>query len=52
VSFVAVKAHTMRMPSLSEPSKIDLAVLFLGGVALLIGCLLLLDIALVRLSGL
>jgi hypothetical protein len=41
----------MQMPSLSELGKIELIVLFLGGVALLTGSLLLLEIALFDVSG-
>jgi len=41
----------MRMSRLSELRKIDLAVLFVGGAAMVIGSLLLLEIALYDLSG-
>jgi len=41
----------MRMPSLSELSKIDFVVLFVGAAGVVIGSLLLLEIALYDLSG-
>ena len=47
---MAAKVFPVRMPFLSELSKIGLVVLFVGGVALVAGSLLLLEIALFDLS--